>query len=209
MIDWERYLQVPVTQLPEAGPAAKCRAGLIRQTIGDKDGCIFSTFLASRLCGRHFLLRRAALRRRTCFRYRQLVAALQNDSRLSQTVVADKGFASVRRVGNGLYATISDTSKGLQTMCNGGFLAGKDSALLLKALSALRELPSRWMLSVRVSSGARKSCARYALSLRSFQRQFRLWRKQCPRLGSCCGRAPQHYTGYPSADHHYAGSDAE
>jgi glyoxylase-like metal-dependent hydrolase (beta-lactamase superfamily II) len=61
-----------------------------------------------------------------------LVAALQNDSRLSQTVVADKGFASVRRVGNGLYATISDPSKGLQTMCNSGFLAGKDSALLLE-----------------------------------------------------------------------------
>ena len=61
-----------------------------------------------------------------------LVAAVQNDARLSQTVVADKGFASVRRVGNGLYATISDTSKGLQTMCNGGFLAGKDSALLIE-----------------------------------------------------------------------------
>ena len=63
---------------------------------------------------------------------RPLVAALQNDSRLSQTVVADKGFASVRRVGNGLYATISDPSKGLQTMCNGGFLAGKDGALLIE-----------------------------------------------------------------------------
>jgi cyclase len=59
-------------------------------------------------------------------------ASLQNDSRLSQTVVADKGFASVRKVGNGLYATISDPSKGLQTMCNGGFLAGKDSALLIE-----------------------------------------------------------------------------
>jgi glyoxylase-like metal-dependent hydrolase (beta-lactamase superfamily II) len=61
-----------------------------------------------------------------------LSAALQNDSRLSQTVVADKGFASVRKVGNGLYATISDPSKGLQTICNGGFLAGKDSALLIE-----------------------------------------------------------------------------
>jgi glyoxylase-like metal-dependent hydrolase (beta-lactamase superfamily II) len=58
-------------------------------------------------------------------------ASLQNDSRLSQTVVADKGFASVRKVGNGLYATISDPSKGLQTICNGGFLTGKDSALLI------------------------------------------------------------------------------
>src|ERR1700733_6276121 len=61
-----------------------------------------------------------------------LVRALQSDSRLSQTVVADKGFASVKRVGNGLYATISDPTKGLQTLCNGGFLAGKDSALLLE-----------------------------------------------------------------------------
>jgi glyoxylase-like metal-dependent hydrolase (beta-lactamase superfamily II) len=61
-----------------------------------------------------------------------LAAELQSDSRLSQTVVVDKGFASVRKVGNGLYATISDTSKGLQTMCNGGFLAGQDSALLLE-----------------------------------------------------------------------------
>jgi hypothetical protein len=41
-----------------------------------------------------------------------------------------QGFASVRRVGNGLYATISDISKSLQTVCNGGFLAGEDSALL-------------------------------------------------------------------------------
>ena len=61
-----------------------------------------------------------------------LAARLQADSRLSQTVVVDKGFASVRKVGNGLYATVSDPSKGLQTMCNGGFLAGKDSALLVE-----------------------------------------------------------------------------
>jgi glyoxylase-like metal-dependent hydrolase (beta-lactamase superfamily II) len=61
-----------------------------------------------------------------------LAAGLQADSRLSQTVVVDKGFASVRKIGNGLYATISDTSKGIQTMCNGGFLTGKDSALLLE-----------------------------------------------------------------------------
>ena len=61
-----------------------------------------------------------------------LAASLQADSRLSQTVVVDKGFASVRKVGNGLYATISDTSKGIQTMCNGGFLTGKDSALLIE-----------------------------------------------------------------------------
>jgi len=53
-------------------------------------------------------------------------------SRVAQAPIVDKGFASVRKVGNGLYATISDTSKGLQTMCNGGFLTGKDASLLVE-----------------------------------------------------------------------------
>ena len=61
-----------------------------------------------------------------------LAESLAADSRLAQAPVVDKGFASVRQVGEGLYATISNTSKGLQTMCNGGFLAGKDAALLLE-----------------------------------------------------------------------------
>jgi hypothetical protein len=52
-----------------------------------------------------------------------LAESLAADSRLAQGPVVDKGFASVRKVGEGLYATISNTSKGLQTMCNGGFLA--------------------------------------------------------------------------------------
>ena len=61
-----------------------------------------------------------------------LAESLASDSRIAQTPVVDKGFAAVRKVGDGLYATISDTSKGLQTMCNGGFLAGKDAALLIE-----------------------------------------------------------------------------
>jgi glyoxylase-like metal-dependent hydrolase (beta-lactamase superfamily II) len=61
-----------------------------------------------------------------------LAAELTGDSRVSPTPIVDKGFASVRKVGEGLYATISDPSKGLQTLCNGGFLAGKDGALLLE-----------------------------------------------------------------------------
>jgi hypothetical protein len=61
-----------------------------------------------------------------------LAAEFAGDSRVSQTPIIDKGFASVRKVGDGLFATISDPSKGLQTMCNGGFLVGKDSALLLE-----------------------------------------------------------------------------
>ena len=63
---------------------------------------------------------------------RALAGTLAEDSRIAATPVVDKGFASVRKIGNGLYATISDTSKGLQTMCNGGFIVGKDAAVLVE-----------------------------------------------------------------------------
>jgi len=63
---------------------------------------------------------------------RALAGTLVEDSRIAATPLVDKGFASVRKIGNGLYATISDTSKGLQTMCNGGFLVGKDAAVLVE-----------------------------------------------------------------------------
>ena len=64
-----------------------------------------------------------------------LAAELVSDSRVSATPLVDKGFASVRKVGDGLYATISDPSKGTQTICNGGFLVGKDSALLIEGFT--------------------------------------------------------------------------
>src|SRR5712664_2503210 len=57
------------------------------------------------------------------------------DSRVSSTPLVDKGFASVRKIGNGLYATISDPSKGTTTISNGGFLAGKDGALLIEGFT--------------------------------------------------------------------------
>src|SRR5437879_5297856 len=61
-----------------------------------------------------------------------LAAELAEDSRVSQTPIVDKGFASVRKIGEGLYPTISDPSKGFQTVCNGGLLVGKDGALLIE-----------------------------------------------------------------------------
>ncbi len=64
-----------------------------------------------------------------------LATELAGDSRVSQTPLVDKGFASVRKVGEGLYATISDPSKGYQTICNGGFLVGKDGALLIEGFT--------------------------------------------------------------------------
>jgi cyclase len=57
---------------------------------------------------------------------------MPNDSRVAQQPIADKGFASVRKIGDGLYATISDRSKGLQTRSNGGFLIGRDAVLLVE-----------------------------------------------------------------------------
>src|SRR5712692_10356068 len=57
-----------------------------------------------------------------------LAAELAGDSRVADAPIVDKGFASVRKIGNGLYATISDPPKGYTTICNGGFLAGKDAA---------------------------------------------------------------------------------
>jgi len=64
-----------------------------------------------------------------------LAAELGADSRIAQTVVVDRGFASVRKIGNGAYATISDPSKGNTTLCNGGFLIGKDAAIVLEGFT--------------------------------------------------------------------------
>jgi glyoxylase-like metal-dependent hydrolase (beta-lactamase superfamily II) len=52
--------------------------------------------------------------------------------RVGPQPIADKGFASVRKVGDGVYATISDLSKGLETLSNGGFIVGTEAALLIE-----------------------------------------------------------------------------
>ncbi|MFZ2224713.1 MAG: MBL fold metallo-hydrolase [Candidatus Deferrimicrobium sp.] len=52
--------------------------------------------------------------------------------RVSPQPVADKGFASVRKIGDGVYATISDLSKGFETLSNGGFIVGTEAALLIE-----------------------------------------------------------------------------
>jgi cyclase len=61
-----------------------------------------------------------------------LAQTLPSDPRIAQQPVVDKGFALVRKIGNGVYATISDRTKGLQTRSNGGFIIGRDSALLIE-----------------------------------------------------------------------------
>lgn len=55
------------------------------------------------------------------------------DPRIAESLLIDKGFAAVRRIGTGVYATVSDRTKGLQTRSNGGFIVGRDSALLIES----------------------------------------------------------------------------
>src|SRR5947209_14188302 len=74
-------------------------------------------------------------RRKAMTESAQSFADVADDARVSETPLVDKGFASVRKIGNGLYATISDLSKGNATLCNGGFLVGRDAALLVEGFA--------------------------------------------------------------------------
>src|SRR5258705_1510117 len=74
-------------------------------------------------------------RRKAMSESAQPFADVADDARVSETPLVDKGFASVRKIGNGLYATISDLSKGNTTLCNGGFLVGRDAGLLVEGFA--------------------------------------------------------------------------
>ena len=63
---------------------------------------------------------------------RAMAQSLPNDPRIDKQPIVDKGYALVRKIGNGVYATVSDRSKGLQTRSNGGFIVGRDGALLVE-----------------------------------------------------------------------------
>jgi len=58
--------------------------------------------------------------------------SMLDDPRISKEPIADKGFALIRKVGDGAYALISDRTKGMQTRSNGGFLIGKDAVFLIE-----------------------------------------------------------------------------
>src|ERR1700686_2824228 len=64
-----------------------------------------------------------------------LAETVGQDSRVSSSPLVDKGLPSVPKDRDGLYATISDPSKGTTTYSNGGFLVGKDAALLIERSS--------------------------------------------------------------------------
>ena len=61
-----------------------------------------------------------------------LAETMAQDARIAQQPLVDKGFAAIHKIGTGVYATISDVSRGFDTTCNGGFLVGRDAALLIE-----------------------------------------------------------------------------
>jgi len=60
--------------------------------------------------------------------------SLANDSRIAPQPILDKGWAVVRQIGRGVYATIGDRTKGNHGRSNGGFIVGRDAALLVEGL---------------------------------------------------------------------------
>jgi len=44
----------------------------------------------------------------------------------------DDGFAKIEEIGKGVYAVLSDPSKGPVTICNGGFIVGRESVLIIE-----------------------------------------------------------------------------
>jgi len=84
------------------------------------------SFLASTSC------LGAALWAARLFPLPAMAEEIASAGRVSSQPLADKGFASVRKIGDGVYATISDLSKGLDTVSNGGFIVGTDAALLIE-----------------------------------------------------------------------------
>jgi glyoxylase-like metal-dependent hydrolase (beta-lactamase superfamily II) len=76
---------------------------------------------------------------------------IAQDPRVAATPLLDKGFAATRRIGDGVYATIADPSKGFEALCNGGFIVGHDAALLIEGhhtpAGAAHELEALRMVS--------------------------------------------------------------
>ncbi|HUJ39827.1 MAG TPA: MBL fold metallo-hydrolase [Candidatus Acidoferrales bacterium] len=50
--------------------------------------------------------------------------------------LADAGFASAQKLAEGVYAVISDTTKGSETLCNGGFMVGRHATLVWEGFNS-------------------------------------------------------------------------
>jgi len=157
------------------------------ETAGGKSDrqAINSLLFSRRSFWQDIVFRSVVCRGQVCSGCRRWQQNWQETRRVAQTPIVDKGFASVRKIGEGLYATISDPSKGFQTVCNGGFLVGKDGALLIEGFISA---PRRRLSVGRTADGQpspRKRRTGHSLSLRSFDGNAFYGAK-----GFLCGRMP-------------------
>lgn len=53
-------------------------------------------------------------------------------TRGSFPILVDEGFTRVEEIGKDIYAVLSDPSKGALTVCNGGFIVGRESILVIE-----------------------------------------------------------------------------
>ncbi|HEY4579428.1 MAG TPA: MBL fold metallo-hydrolase [Candidatus Acidoferrales bacterium] len=60
--------------------------------------------------------------------------SLANDSRIAAQPILDKGWLTMRQIGRGVYAAIGDRTKGNHGRSNGGFIVGRDAALVVEGL---------------------------------------------------------------------------
>lgn len=89
-----------------------------------------------------------------------MAAGIAQDKRVAAAPIVDKGYASIRKIGEGVYATISDPSKGFETLSNGGFIFGRDSGLLIESLHT----PRGAMLQLETFQSVSKVPVRAALN---------------------------------------------
>lgn len=114
--------------------------------------------------------------------WKGLGASLSDDPRISATPIMDAGFASVQKIGEGAYATISDTSKGLTTWRLRGWqgcrLAGRGVCY-----RQWRCVSNAVIAQGEPSTGGRRT--RYPPPFRPFLRKFVLWSEWDSVVGTC------------------------
>jgi hypothetical protein len=119
-------------------------------------------------------------------RYAPLPAVAEpslDDPRIAQQPIADKGYAAIRKIGNGLYALISDRSKGLQTRSNGGFLIGRDAALMVEGFQTTTGAQFQLDTLRTVTQLPVRAALNTHWHFRSYPGQFGVWRGWNPHLG--------------------------
>jgi glyoxylase-like metal-dependent hydrolase (beta-lactamase superfamily II) len=68
----------------------------------------------------------------------KLAAAAPQAAHPAGPLLLDRGFASARKLAEGVYAVVSDTTKGFDTLCNGGFFIGREAAMVWEGFATAK-----------------------------------------------------------------------